>query len=318
MVISVSGSYGAPCADRYIAAIASRSASTPGIGAYWLRPSRMWRATASISAGIAVEVGEALRQVDRAELGRQPRHHREDRRADRRAAASAADHDSPLEDAVLPVLPDLVPAEVLAVHRDVDAGRQHLRERQRAAQIEQAVGAAERVGHHRAGQDDRPVVEPGRGKRPRGLDHRVRAVRDDDRSLGARRGTARRSARARRRPSPGCRPSSPSRPRRPAAIARAAASRRRGCRGRTAARSARRTPCRRCRRSRGWRGVVHVVESSLRPECAHELQSASLILSDRRARRLAAHPRLRSVPAGLARAERSSDDDSSTRRSRSG
>ena len=76
--------------------------------------------------------------------------------------------------------------EVLAVHRDVDARRQHLRERQRAAEIEEPVGAAERVGHHRAGQHDRLVVEPGRGERARGLDHRVGAVGDDDRPLRAR------------------------------------------------------------------------------------------------------------------------------------
>ena len=40
---------------------------------------------------IAVEVGKALRQVDRADLGRQPRHHREDRRPDRRQLR-LADH----------------------------------------------------------------------------------------------------------------------------------------------------------------------------------------------------------------------------------
>ena len=45
------GIVGRPYDVRYIAAIASRSASTPGIGAYWLRPSRMCRATASTSSG---------------------------------------------------------------------------------------------------------------------------------------------------------------------------------------------------------------------------------------------------------------------------
>ena len=44
--------------SSYFAAIASRSAGTPCIGAYWLRPARMCRATASTSAGIAVEVRE--------------------------------------------------------------------------------------------------------------------------------------------------------------------------------------------------------------------------------------------------------------------
>src|SRR6185436_14145594 len=36
------------------------------------------------------------------------------------------------------------------------------------------------VGHHGAGQDDRLAREPGGGQRPRGLDHRVGAVRDDE------------------------------------------------------------------------------------------------------------------------------------------
>ena len=69
---------------------------------------------------------------------------------------------------------------MLSVHGDVDAGRQDLHERQRAAEIEQTVRAAEGVGHHRAGQHDRLAGEPGRGQRPRGLDHRVGAVGDDD------------------------------------------------------------------------------------------------------------------------------------------
>ena len=158
----------------------------------------MWRATSLDELRVAVEIGEALREVDRAEIGGEARHHREDGGADAGQAGSQLNHEAALEDAVLPVLPDLVPGEVLAVHRDVDAGRQHLRERQRAPQVEQAVGAAERIGHHRAGQDDGPVVEAGVGQRPRGVDHRVRAVRDDDGPFGALRGSAPRS---RRRPS---------------------------------------------------------------------------------------------------------------------
>ena len=53
--------------------------------------------------------------------------------------------DDRLEHARRRVLPDLVPLEVLPVHRDVDAGRQHLRERQRAAEVEQSVRTAEGV-----------------------------------------------------------------------------------------------------------------------------------------------------------------------------
>src|SRR5262249_19616271 len=40
-----------PYSALNFAAIACRSAGTPCIGAYWLRPSRMCRATASTSAG---------------------------------------------------------------------------------------------------------------------------------------------------------------------------------------------------------------------------------------------------------------------------
>ncbi len=42
--------------------------------------------------GIAIEIGEALRQVDRAELRGEPRHHRENRRADRRQLGFELDH----------------------------------------------------------------------------------------------------------------------------------------------------------------------------------------------------------------------------------
>src|SRR5262245_54759146 len=52
------------------------------------------------------------------------------------------------------VFPDLVPLEMRAVHRNVDARRQHLDERQGAAEIEQSIRASERIGHHRAGKDD--------------------------------------------------------------------------------------------------------------------------------------------------------------------
>src|SRR6476646_3067073 len=42
-----------------------------------------------------------------------------------------------LEDAGVAILAALVPAEVPAVHRHIDAGGQHLHERQGAAQVEQ-------------------------------------------------------------------------------------------------------------------------------------------------------------------------------------
>ena len=88
----------------------------------------------------------------------------------------------PFEHSGLAVLPHRVPREVLAVHRDVDARRQHLRERQRAAEVEQPIRAAERVRNHRAGQDDRLAAHTA-GNRRRRLDHRVGAVRDDDARL---------------------------------------------------------------------------------------------------------------------------------------
>src|SRR5205807_4202522 len=58
------------------------------------------------------------------------------------------------EEARAAVFPHSVPVEAAAVHRDVDARRQRLHERQRAAEIEEAVRAAERVGDHRAREDD--------------------------------------------------------------------------------------------------------------------------------------------------------------------
>ena len=50
-----------------------------------------------------------------------------------------------LEYADVPVFPDVVPAEAPAVHGHVHAGRQRLHEAQRAAQVKQAVGAAEDI-----------------------------------------------------------------------------------------------------------------------------------------------------------------------------
>src|SRR6516225_8340987 len=59
-----------------------------------------------------------------------------------------------LEGSGVSVLSHAIPLEAAAVHRDVDAGRQNLDERQRAAQVEQPVRAAERVRDHRTGQHD--------------------------------------------------------------------------------------------------------------------------------------------------------------------
>src|SRR4029453_13791667 len=73
----------------------------------------------------------------------------------------------------LTILAHGVPREVPAVHPRVDAGGQGLDERQRAAEVEQSVGAAERVRHHRAREHDRPVVETRGRERPGGAAHRA-------------------------------------------------------------------------------------------------------------------------------------------------
>src|SRR4051794_31455733 len=59
-----------------------------------------------------------------------------------------------LEYTGVPILPHLVPIEAPAVHRDVDAGPQHLHERQCAAEVEQTIRAAEGVRDHRASEND--------------------------------------------------------------------------------------------------------------------------------------------------------------------
>src|SRR5579864_2112380 len=62
----------------------------------------------------------------------------------------------------LTILPHAVPHEVPPVHRDVDARGKHLHERQRTPEIEEPIGAAERVRHHRAGEHDRlPQMDSG-------------------------------------------------------------------------------------------------------------------------------------------------------------
>src|SRR5436190_15199318 len=55
------------------------------------------------------------------------------------------------------VLAHVVPVEAPPVHGHVDAVRKRLRERERAAEVEEAVRAAERVGHHRSGEHNRSM-----------------------------------------------------------------------------------------------------------------------------------------------------------------
>jgi hypothetical protein len=59
-----------------------------------------------------------------------------------------------LELAGLPVLPDIIPGKVAAVHRYIDPWREGLGKGECAAQVEKPVRAPEFVGDHGAGQDD--------------------------------------------------------------------------------------------------------------------------------------------------------------------
>src|SRR5947209_17581785 len=92
-----------------------------------------------------------------------------------------------LERPGLSILPHAIPLEAPPVHRHVYARLKHLHERERAAEIEQAVRTAERVRHHRAGEDDGfpGLARAGCRERLSGLDHRVGAVREEDARLGA-------------------------------------------------------------------------------------------------------------------------------------
>src|SRR5437588_464563 len=84
-----------------------------------------------------------------------------------------------LELAPVAILATAVPGKALAVHRDVDAMRQDLHEGERAAKIEEAIGATEGVRNHRPGEHDR-LLRDLRRDRSRRLRHRIRAVRDHD------------------------------------------------------------------------------------------------------------------------------------------
>src|SRR5579883_3560249 len=68
------------------------------------------------------------------------------------APATAKSHSRILENSCLRVLAHAVCFEAAAVHHDVNARFERLYESERAAQIEQSVGAAEGVGHHRTGE----------------------------------------------------------------------------------------------------------------------------------------------------------------------
>ena len=58
------------------------------------------------------------------------------------------------EDAGLFVFVDSGGGETAAIHGDVDAGRQSLHKGEGAAEVEEAVGTAELVRDHGAGEDD--------------------------------------------------------------------------------------------------------------------------------------------------------------------
>ena len=79
----------------------------------------------------------------------------------------------------LTVLLNVFPREALSVHRDVDAVRESLHERQRTAEVKESVGAPELVRNHRAGQDDRLSAQF-LSQDTGGHLHRVGPVGDDD------------------------------------------------------------------------------------------------------------------------------------------
>lgn len=79
----------------------------------------------------------------------------------------------------LAIFAHVVPRKIFAVHRNVNAVRQRLHERQRAAEIEQAVRAAERIRNHRAGEDDGFLFNMF-SQHLRRFHHRVGAVGDDN------------------------------------------------------------------------------------------------------------------------------------------
>src|SRR5438477_1757661 len=84
-----------------------------------------------------------------------------------------------LEFASLPVFQDTIPRKAFAVHGNVNTGRQHLDERERATQIKEAVGAAKGVGNHRAGENDGFSRNRARNRRG-GFGHGVGAMGNDD------------------------------------------------------------------------------------------------------------------------------------------
>ena len=77
------------------------------------------------------------------------------------------------------VFADVVPGEIASIHRDVDTGGKCLGESEGTAQIEETVGAAEFIGNHGAGQNDR---FPGNffGEGASGDGHRIGTMCDDD------------------------------------------------------------------------------------------------------------------------------------------
>src|SRR5437588_1894183 len=81
--------------------------------------------------------------------------------------------------ATLAIFPYAVPRKTFSVHGEVDARRQYLHEGERAAEIEKAVGAAERVGDHGAGKHDGFSRDRARHRSSR-LRHRVGAMRNHD------------------------------------------------------------------------------------------------------------------------------------------
>ena len=83
-----------------------------------------------------------------------------------------------LELSLFSVFADLIMLKIFSVHGDVDTTRKSLHKSQRAPKIEEPVGASKLVWDHSAREDDRLSFDH-TGNYARGLDHRIRAVRDE-------------------------------------------------------------------------------------------------------------------------------------------
>jgi hypothetical protein len=84
-----------------------------------------------------------------------------------------------LELTALAILSDAIPGKAFAVHGNVNSGRERLHERERAPKVEKAVGTAECIRNHCAGEHH-CFAESSASDGGGGFGHGVGAVCDDD------------------------------------------------------------------------------------------------------------------------------------------